>query len=316
MKIPFFEQISDAKTILLAGAGGGFDIFSGLPIYFSLRAAGKTVHLANLSFSELNFASALRPIESVAQITPETDGSVNYFPEQYLSKWLTSQFGPTPIYAIERTGAKPVIAAYEWLVSNLGVDTIILIDGGTDSLMRGDEVGLGTPQEDTASLVAAHRVRCSGGKYLVCLGFGVDAFHGVSHGLFLENVAGLIEDDGFLGSWSLTRQTEEFRQYQDACEFVRASMPNHPSIVNASIISAVRGWFGDRHATERTRGTAELFINPLMAMYWAFDLEAVARRHLFLDQIAETQSYAELSMAIELFQAKLPKTRSWREIPC
>jgi hypothetical protein len=35
----------------VAGAGGGFDIYSGLPIILGLRSAGEEVHLANLSFS-------------------------------------------------------------------------------------------------------------------------------------------------------------------------------------------------------------------------------------------------------------------------
>jgi len=39
--------------IFIAGAGGGFDVFSGLPLYFGLRAAGKKVTLANLSFSKV-----------------------------------------------------------------------------------------------------------------------------------------------------------------------------------------------------------------------------------------------------------------------
>ena len=33
---------------------------------------------------------------------------------------------------------------------------MVLVDGGTDSLMRGDEVGSGTPEEDTASLAAVN----------------------------------------------------------------------------------------------------------------------------------------------------------------
>jgi hypothetical protein len=45
--------LEPAETILLAGAGGGFDIFCGLPLYFGLQAAGKKVYLANLSFSQL-----------------------------------------------------------------------------------------------------------------------------------------------------------------------------------------------------------------------------------------------------------------------
>ena len=40
-----------------------------------------------------------------------------------------------------------MLEVYEALVKELQVDAIILADGGTDSLMQGDEDGLGTPME-------------------------------------------------------------------------------------------------------------------------------------------------------------------------
>src|SRR6185436_2935450 len=210
MKLPFFEELDKAQNILLAGAGGGFDVFCGLPLYFWLKKAGKTVHLANLSFTELGYCEGERPVPSLLRVLPETGGSQNYFPELHLSRWLTDRFGETPVFAIERTGVRPVVAAYEWFAKEIQPDTIILVDGGTDSLMRGDEAGLGTPQEDMASLFAATAVKGIERKLLACLGFGIDAFHGVCHAHFLENVAALIEDGGYLGAWSLLREMEEF----------------------------------------------------------------------------------------------------------
>ena len=35
-QLPFFQELDRAGTILIAGAGGGFDVFSGLPLYFNL----------------------------------------------------------------------------------------------------------------------------------------------------------------------------------------------------------------------------------------------------------------------------------------
>ncbi len=315
MKLPLFSELEKAQTILIAGAGGGFDVFCGLPLYFWLRNLGKNVHLANLSFTELGFCEGERPTPSLLRVLPSTGGSSNYFPEVYLAQWLTARFGITPVYAIERTGVKPVVAAYEYLVSALKPDTLVLIDGGTDSLMRGDEVGLGTPQEDMASLFAANSVMGVDRKFLISIGFGIDTFHGVCHALFLENVAELIADNAYLGAWSLMREMEEFRLYSEVCEYVKTRMSRQPSIVNASIISAVNGWFGDRHATKRTEGS-ELFINPLMGIYWAFQLEQVARRNLYLNRIANTSTYQELSLAIETFQGTQPKGRAWTDIPC
>ena len=37
--------------------------------------------------------------------------------------------------------------AYQTIVDQHKIDTIILVDGGTDSLMTGNESGLGTPTE-------------------------------------------------------------------------------------------------------------------------------------------------------------------------
>lgn len=314
MRIRFFTELEQARTVLIAGAGGGFDIFSALPLYFWLRGTGKTVHLANLSFTELGFCEGERPVPSLLRVLPDSSGPANYFPEVYLTQWLAQRFGPTPIYAIERGGVRQVLAAYEWLARELCPDSLILVDGGMDSLMRGDEAGLGTPQEDVASLLAADTVTIER-KYLVCIGFGVDAFHGICHAHFLENTAALIKEGAYLGAWSLTQDMEEFSLYQEALAFVLKRMPGGPSIVQTSIVAAVNGFFGDHHATRRTEGST-LFINPLMSLFWAFTLQNVARRNLYLNEIRETDSYQQLSMAIERYRASLPKTRPWVEIPC
>ena len=314
MRISFFKELDNAQNILIAGAGGGFDVFAGLPLYYWLRSVGKTINLANLSFSDLAITDGKRPVSSLVRVLPDTQGPQNYFPELHLARWFAGRFDETPIYAIERQGARPVLAAYEWLVNELRPDTLILIDGGTDILMRGDEVGLGTPQEDMVSLLAAHEVTGVERKHVVCIGFGIDAFHGVCHAQFLENVAALAAAGGYLGAWSLEEGTEEFGIYRDACDYVSSRMTRQPSIVNSSVISAVEGFFGDHHATKRTEGS-ELFINPLMAFYWTFRLQHVARRNLYLNRIGQTNTYQELSLAIETFRETLPKTRPWQAIP-
>ena len=212
-------------------------------------------------------------------------------------------------------GARPVSAAYEWLARTLQPDAIVLVDGGTDSLMRGDEAGLATPEGDAVSLLAVHALSGIPKKLLVCLGFGVDTHHGICHAHFLENVAALSRDDAYLGAWSLLHDSEEFRLYRDACEFAFARLPQQPSIVNTSIIAAVAGSFGDIHPTKRTEGS-KLFINPLMGLFWSFRLENVARRNLYLDQIRDTDTTEEVALAIEEFRDSLPAIRPWTTIPC
>ena len=158
MKIPFFSELEGAQSILIVGAGGGFDVFCGLPLYFWLKKAGKSVHLANLSSGALGFCDAENPVSALWRITPKT-AATKYSPEMHLSAWLTERFGETPVFAIAPSGARPVSAAYEWLARTLKPDAIVLVDGGTDSLMRGDEAGLATPEGDAGAFWLLMRFR-------------------------------------------------------------------------------------------------------------------------------------------------------------
>src|SRR3954470_19554553 len=132
LRLPFFEQLQHAETVLIAGAGGGFDVFSGLPLYFNLKAAGKNVHPANLSFSNLPPDTAGRHLTpELVEVTADSVGSPRYFPEKHLCQWFREHGREVPVYAIHRTGPALVAKAYEALVHELQVDTIILVDGGT-----------------------------------------------------------------------------------------------------------------------------------------------------------------------------------------
>jgi hypothetical protein len=313
LDLPFFSELDRAHTVLLAGAGGGADVFAGLPLYFALKAAGKDVHLASLSFATI-FDSTARVLgPALVQVDASTETGARYFPEVHLSRWFETRGEQVPVYCFDRTGARPIAAAYRQVAELVRPDAVVLVDGGTDSLMRGDEAGLGTPEEDVASIAAAHALDVPL-KLLACIGFGIDAFHGVCHAQVLEAVAALDRDGGYLGAWSLMRQMPGAERYREAVRYAFGGAYRQPSVVNASILSALDGAFGDHHATERTRGS-ELFINPLMTLYWGFRLEAVARRNLYLDRIAHTETNFELRLAIERFRESLAQVRPWMPLP-
>lgn len=304
--------MEQGQRILLAGAGGGFDIFCGLPLYFALRDAGKEVYLGNLSFSALA-AGLGRPLaDAVVEVRADSPGSSHYFPERELSRWFRTQGEEVPIFCFERTGVRPLVDAYHALVAHLNLDTIILVDGGTDSLMRGDEVGLGTPQEDIASIAAVDEVEVPR-KALVCLGFGIDQYHGVCHAQFLEAVANLSQSGGLLGIFSLMEEMSPVQRYRAATEAVFKAMPHEVSIVSSSILSALAGHYGNYHATRRTSGS-KLWINPLMTLYWCFRLTPVAQRILYLDEMKATTTYEEVRSVIRLFRQRTP-ARPWEAIP-
>jgi hypothetical protein len=309
--IPFLATLAKAERILIAGCGGGFDVFAGVPVAEQLMSAGKHVTLANFSFTNLWLCGG-EPITPTTWRVDEQSAELPYFPEKWLGEWLAARGQASPIYAFAKSGARPLSAAYRLIVERHDIDLVVLIDGGTDSILFGDEPGLGTAAEDAISTVAA----CAATDkqvVLAAIGFGVDQHHGVSHHAFLENAARLTREGGCLGVFSLTLGTPEANAFLDLVDYANRRQPQHPSIVCNSIASALRGEFGDYHATHRTSGS-ELFINPLMAQYWTFDARRVVANMSYAAELAQTDSMEEARRVIELRREGL-ELRPRRELP-
>jgi len=343
--IPFFDVVLSKKRILLAGCGGGFDIYSGLPIFFALKKLQKEVFLANLTFvgelpeliadfattsPSLHIHSAVLPV--TANLASHISQSANkdlfpshYFPEFYLSEWFQkTQNLDVPVYTITRSGVVPVRAAYEAICEKLQIDCIVLVDGGTDSLMRGDEIGLGSPEEDSVSIVAVNGMKQDFSylskmgeqitKIMLNIGVGVDSFHGVRHGQWLRNVAREIEAGGYLGCFALMREMVEVELYKMASEYVFKRMPTSPSIVVSSTLAAIDGKFGNYHANSRTRGS-KMYINPLMGLVWCFELATVAKDLMYADKIEQTKTMGEVRNIILKFRNTVQIWTEWSNIP-
>ena len=312
-QLGIFTRLENARRILLAGAGGGYDIFCGLPLYFALNAMGKQVFLGNLTFSFTENVEGNRPSDAVLEVTSDSVSANPYFPEKYLCEWFAERGEQVSVYCFDRTGYLPLAEAYRTIVKGIDIDSLVLIDGGTDSLMRGDEFGLGTPHEDVLSLAVGNDLELER-KLLVCSAFGVDHFHRVCHANFLEAVAALCRAGAYLGAFSLLPSMDAVGLYRQAAKFVFDKMAGMESIVNSSLIAAIEGSYGDVHSTDRTRGS-RLWINPLMAMYWVFELDPVANRNLYLDRLRATRHILEVDDIIDKFRAELPSIREWEPIP-
>ena len=312
LNLPDIESLSRCKNVLIAGMGGGFDIFCSLPLYYELRQRGITVHLANLTFTQTQYAkNTVRvpgaPGETVAGITAQTQSVLLYFPELHLARWLAAEEGGNEpgatIWCFNAPGAVPLFAAYQALIAHLHIDGIILIDGGVDSLMRGDEAEMGTVLEDAFSLSAVYQLQGLTAKVLACIGMGAE--QELTHAHVFENIAALTQAGGFLGTCALTPQMEAAQFYQSAVDYAFAQKHQDPSVINASIVSALRGHFGNFHLTERTHGS-KLWISPLMSVFWFFDARAVAERNLFLTRLHKSQSFADGVAAIAETRALVP----------
>jgi hypothetical protein len=297
LNLPVIDHLMSCKNLLIAGMGGGFDLFCGLPIYFELQRRGQQVHLASFSFSSITrLRDGIRLTHTLVGVTADNRGPAIYFPELYLAQWFREkQSEEVTVWCFEKTGPRPLLDNYRLLVEHLAVDGILLIDGGVDSLMRGNEAGLGTVIEDATSLAAVDELEDIPLRMVGCLGFGAE--QDVTYAQVLENIAVLTQAGGFFGSCSLERRMEAYQLYEDAVLYVHNKPFQPPSVINASVISAVRGNFGDFHLTEKTRGR-RLWISPLMPIYWFFDLQAVVERNLFLADIRGADTFMEAAFAM------------------
>ncbi len=309
---PFLLQLRGSRRILLAGAGGGYDIYCGLPLYAYLKNQDKEVFLASLAFSPPNpsWGKILSP--GLVEISTPKTRPPRIGAEACLCSWFDSRGEEIPIYCFGADGAQALLRHYQFLKEHLELDALVLVDGGTDSVMRGDEPGLGSPGEDVASLAAIHQLKLPV-RLLACLGFGLDAHHYVCHAYALEAAAELTASGDFLGAFSLLPHMPEFQFLADAVEYTARQEEARPSIIAGSVVLAGQGKFGDHHASDRTKGSTML-INPLMSMYWCFQVDGLAHRCLYMDRIKETRSRGEVTVAISRFRETV-QVRDWMNLP-
>lgn len=311
LNLPILPELSACRSLLIAGMGGGFDVYCALPIYLTLKAHGVNVHLASLSFAQIDYVkNADRLAPDLVGVTAESRSPAFYLPEVHLARWFREHRGEeVTVWCFGAQGGVPLFAAYERLVSHLKVDGILLVDGGVDSLMRGDEAALGTIVEDTCSLAAVSRLGDVSLKMLTCVGFGTE--RDLAHAHALENIAALTADDAYLGACALVRRMEVCREYESAVEYAHAQGGQDTSVINACIVSAVRGHYGNYHLTERTCNS-QLWISPLMPLYWFFDLAAVAEKSVLVPLLRGTNSYGDGLRAVAALRAGIPRRKPAR----
>jgi len=306
LNIPVVNQLKGCRNLLIAGMGGGYDVFCGLPIYFELRKQGVQVHLANYSFADItSVRHGIRLTESLVGVTPDAQRIYPYFPEFYLAQWFHQVRQETiPIWCFQKTGALPLLRNYEILVNHLAIDGILLVDGGVDSLLQGNEYKMGTLIEDSISLCAVNQLTHIPVRMLTCIGLGAE--QDITYRHVFENIAGITQAGGMLGACSLIPQMEVYQLYDAVVSYVQSQPIQDPSVINSSIVSAVRGAYGDFHLTEKTQGS-RLWISPLMALYWFFDLECVAKKSLVLSTLADTLTFRDALYRVMECQKTIPR---------
>jgi hypothetical protein len=295
----FLERLSrpEVKTVLLAGCGGGFDFVHSMLLVPELVRLGKTIVIGSFSFGDPRLIGGDAPTVFedggviARRVTAACVPDADYGPEVHVCSFLDARFpgrAPHAAYAYyARDFTVPTLTRfYRQLVAEHAVDAIVVVDGGSDSLMVGDEDGLGDPIEDCVSVTTVAALE-GVTTLLVTVGFGADRYNHVSDAASLRAVAELTVAGGFLGALALTPEDESFRFYRDCLDHIEARQQFRSVLANA-IVCAGEGFFGSDGVPARLGSRVrpgEIFLWPLMAMMWGFDPAAVAARSRMADWI-------------------------------
>ena len=235
LDLPLFAELRNSRRIP-GRRRGRLRHLHRIAARFGLRGAGAEVHLANLTFSDLHTSSA-RWLGPVLFEVKASDTS----PEATVRSSILGALVPPT-----RRGDPHLLLRPDRRAATHGdlprAGGAVGCGHGdprrmrTDSLMRGDEAGLDASRGHS-SIAAVDQLYVAN-ELLVCLGFGVDTFHGVCHA---HSGGGRRDRCGRRlprRAWSLTREMPEVQRYQ---ENGHAPLPRdytHPSIVSSSILSA------------------------------------------------------------------------------
>jgi hypothetical protein len=298
---PVVAALDAARRVLLAGCGGGYDVLGAVPLLVELLARGKEVVLASHSFCYLNGLAGARQEEAVPNLYAVPAAAATeaaYCPEAWLARWLEERLGRRQVvWAFDKTGVQPLLRAYRHVVAAEHIDAVVLIDGGIDALLRGDESELGTPSEDLASLCAAKALEVPV-KLLACVGLGAELRDGICHEQVFARIAELTRRGGYLGAAALVRGGAATDAYRDAVDFVFAHQAaQRRSHVHKVIGAAVDGQYG-------LEGP-HVWLSPLLSLYWYFKLDEVVASHLFLDELSATQTIWDVTARVEACRAGL-----------
>lgn len=302
---------------LVAGCGGGYDVVCALPVALALHQAGQPFCLTSYSFSELKQvqgAEALDPlclrVDRHCQPPPE-----GYCPEIHLCRWWYETFQEDiSVYCYRKVGVRPLAERLAELCRRHALRAVVIVDAGVDGLFHGDEFELGTPETDTASLLAGY---LQDGLRRICAftAFGTEGTgYAVRHADALQRMSELIARGGCLGVSALLPQNSIGQWFQSCVDFIHEQMgPQWTSHMAASLVAALRGKFGEQTLSERCL-THPIWVSPLTQLYWFFDLETLAQARPYLKQALESDSLGQLHDLIQDYRHQQPP-RARLDIP-
>jgi hypothetical protein len=312
----FYERLRapEVRNILLCGCGGGFDfVHSGLFIPL-LKELGKNIVIASNSFGDpasyvcsasqyVKYARGREDFPPVVQIDEQARQFSEYYAPEYHMKHFLDQTCPEEaphiVYAYYARDFH--VDAYRrlmgYFVRKHEIDCVLMVDGGSDSLMKGDEAGLGDPLEDCVSITALATLKIPRLRHrmLAVCGLGTDRHNDVSDASSLRAIAELTQAGAALGAAYACRPGKAHEFYSRLLEYI-SSRQEFQSVVAHCLQAAGAGSFGftTPDSLRGRAGKGELFLWPTMATIYLFDVIGVYQRSMIAQWIKDAKSTIEM----------------------
>ena len=283
--------LGSAERVLAVGIGGGGDVVGALAVAELARQLGTPCVVGGLTWerrpidpfpgprriAELS-PDARRINEQVAMAGPDTTGPGGFrFAESGMARYLGE-----PVLLLDPGGGPAAIAAgLAGAATELGCDTVVLLDVGGDVLAHGDEAGLASPLADAVCLAAAPALAATGLTTLLAV-FGAGCDGELTPEEVLERLAEVTLAGGRLGTWG-----------PGPGELARmeAAVAEIPTEASAMALRCARGETGTTtiRAGRRTvqltdAGGLVVFLDPLVALRSAARCAALVEHAGSLDE--------------------------------
>jgi len=282
---------------VLSGCGGGYDVFGALPMYFRLSREGKKCVLLNFSFTEAyvlrNAAKKLG--KYLYRVDPdEKHQGYHYFPEGYLANELQVSIYIIPCWDITIT-CKDVQHCYEIIQQLYKVETIYLVDGGCDAILKGNEEDLGTPAEDMMHIKGIEKIQCA--KFITAIGLCVDA-HGET--MIKQLAQRLLELKAHEQTLVWTKENA------DVARYITTFRKHKPvqSVVHSLVVAAIdgeRGMITPSHLRAKI-GKSRVVLSELTCTQHTYPYDVIVSTNLYFHRLKDTMTLAEIDDEVVRFR--------------
>ena len=298
------------KAIIIAGCGGGSDIYGALSLFFELnKNCTKTetnIILVNYSLMDPKEQSIQKYITHVTDNlavvncidTIDVDQNPKYS-ELKLSKILSRK-----IYILTNyPTCREIVTSYQTIMKMEEVDVVdalYLVDGGCDVILSGNEEGgLGSPVEDMMHLKAVTGLNNVLNKIVLAIGLNIEIGDGVLQSSLDKRINELEEKKIMLDKKLLNYNDECVKKY---CDCVLQPKPLTSTVQNLIVCAILghRGYYVPEHLKYKIEENVICLMDQTCTLYH-FDLKRLAESVIYLDIIGPDQDSDEVDELIEKF---------------